>query len=104
MKKIAFTLCCAFIIMVAFVAHNRFMSGIRGTISPPDAAKKIWAISGRDTASIVPSSGNFSLDLKPGNWKVYVEAAKPYKDFAVPNIVVENDRYTDLGEIKLTKD
>jgi hypothetical protein len=104
MKKIAITLCAAFIIMTAFVAHNHFMSGIRGTISPPDGAKKIWAISGRDTASIISSTGNFSLDLKPGNWKLYIEAAKPYKDFVIPNILVEQDRYYDAGEIKLTKD
>ena len=103
MKKIAITLGVTFIMMTAFIGH-RFMSGIRGAISPPDGVKKVWAISGADTVSIAAPSGSFSLDLKPGNWKLYIEAAKPYKDFAWPNIAVEKDRYYDVGEIKLTKE
>lgn len=103
MKKIAIIVCASFIILTAF-ADDYFMSGVRGTVSPPDGVKKIWAISGADTVSIAAPSGSFSLDLKPGNWKLYIEAAKPYKDFAWPNIVVEKDRYYDVGEIKLTKE
>jgi len=104
MKKVIVAICAAFIVTTAFNVPHHFMSGIRGVINPPDGAKKIWAISGKDTASILTSTGNFSLDLKPGNWKLFVEAFKPYKDFVVPNITVEENRYTDAGEIRLTKD
>lgn len=102
MKKIALVLFTAFIITTAFVAHK--VSGIHGTISPADAAKKVWAVSGRDTVSITPSSGTFSLEVKPGNWKLLIEAVKPYKDAVVTNIIVEEGRYTDAGEIKLVSD
>jgi hypothetical protein len=64
----------------------------------------IWAFSAKDTVSIVPSAGAFSLAVKPANCKLYVEAVKPYKDVTVTNIIVEEAKYTDVGEIKLTSD
>jgi hypothetical protein len=104
MKKIVITLCSALVLLSAFVAHNKFSSGIRGTINPADGAVKIWATNGHDTASIASPSGVFSLNVVPGNWKLYIQAAKPYKDLILPNIVVERERYYDVGEIKLSKD
>jgi hypothetical protein len=104
MKRIFFAAGIAFTLLSAFIIPAT--SGIHGTISPADAAKKVWAVSttGKDTVSVVPSSGAFSLDLKPGTWKILVEAAKPYKDAVVSNIIVEEGRYSDAGEIKLTSD
>jgi uncharacterized membrane protein len=104
MKKILFIAGIAFLLLSAFIIPGT--SGIHGTISPADAAKKVWAVSttGTDTVSIVPSSGAFSLDVKPGTWKILVEAAKPYKDAVVSNITVEEGKYTDAGEVKLTSD
>jgi hypothetical protein len=105
MKKIGIMLCAATIIATsAFVARKNAMSGINGTVAPADGASKVWAISGKDSVAVVPAAGKFSLNVKPGSWKVYVQAVKGYKDAAVENIVVENDRYTDAGEIKLTSD
>ena len=104
MKKIAIILFCAMLLLTAFVSYGDFMSGIRGTISPADGAIKIWAINGKDSASIAAPSGIFTLDLKPGNWKLYIQAAKPYKDVTVPTIYVDKDRYYDVGEIKLVKE
>jgi hypothetical protein len=105
MKKIGIMLFAATIIATsAFIAGKNFMSGINGTVTPADGAGKVWAISGKDSVVAVPAAGKFSLEVKPGSWKVYVQAVKGYKDAAVENIVVENDRYTDAGEIKLTPD
>jgi hypothetical protein len=105
MKKIGIMLCAATIIATsAFVAGTNLKSGINGIITPADGASKVWAISGKDSVAALPVAGKFSLDVKPGSWKVYVQAAKGYKDAAVENIVVENDRYTYAGEIKLTSD
>ncbi|GAB2813474.1 hypothetical protein [Ferruginibacter profundus] len=110
MKKVIVLLLCAFAIISAGIATSSFTepqhaaSGIHGTIKPADMVKKVWAISDKDTVSIVPSAGAFSLDVKPANWKLYVEAVKPYKDVTVTNIVVEEAKYTDVGEIKLPSD
>ena len=101
MKKIAITVCMALVILTAFVVTKT--SGIHGTVSPADGAKKIWALSGRDTVSALPSSGTFTLNVRPGNWQLIIEAAKPYKDAVVRNIIVEDGRYTDAGEITLSK-
>ena len=102
MNKIVITFCSAFIILTAFVTPD--MSGIHGTISPADGAKKVWALKGRDTVSVVPSLGTFTLQVKPGNWRLLIEAVKPYKDAVVMNIIVEEGRYADAGEIKLVTD
>ena len=105
MKKIAIILVAVLIIMTAFINHKTYtVSGIQGTISPADGAKKVWAYSGKDTVSVIPSSTGFSIDVKPGTWNVYVEAVKPYKDATVSNVTVEDGRYTDAGEIKLSAD
>lgn len=105
MKKIGIMLCAATITVAsAFVARKNTMSGINGTITPADGASKVWAISGKDSVAALPAAGKFSLDVKPGSWKVYVQAVKGYKDAVVENIIVENDRYADAGEIKLTSD
>lgn len=101
MKKIAFILCAAFFVMSAFISDKYIKSGISGTIDPPEGAKKVWAISGSDSVSAAPFAGNFSLEVKPGTWSLYVEAAKPYRDALVENIVVQEGQYTDAGVIKL---
>ncbi|MGC4103574.1 hypothetical protein [Ferruginibacter sp.] len=107
MKKIAILIYTALIIIMSivvmsgFVNHPKTASGIHGIISPADAASKVWAVNGKDSVGVAPSSGNFSVDVKPGNWKLHVEAGKGYKDAFVENVVVEEGSYTDAGEIKL---
>ena len=99
MKKLTLLIFTLSIIATSFMLAG--VSGIHGTINPADGAKKIWAINGRDTVSIVPSSVTFSLNVKPGNWMLLIEAVKPYKDVMIRNIIVEDGRYTNAGEIKL---
>jgi hypothetical protein len=106
MKKVVMTLCvafAAFMVLSAFVPRATVMSGIHGTVTPAEAAKKVWAISGTDTASVIPVAGNFTLDVKPGTWQIKVEAAAPYKDATVDNIVVEEGKSADAGQIKLSQ-
>ena len=105
MKKIVIILLAVVVMMTAFINHKSYtVSGVQGTISPADGAKKIWAYSGKDTVSVIPSSTSFSIDVKPGTWTIYVEANKPYKDATISNVIVEAGRYTDAGEIKLLSD
>jgi hypothetical protein len=88
-------------IMSAFDSDIR--SGIQGTIDPPEGAKRIWAVSGKDTVSIIPAPGSFILDAKPGTWKLVVEAVLPYKNAERDGILVVDGELTDVGLIKLTQ-
>jgi hypothetical protein len=89
------------VLISSFASMDR--SGIQGTIDPPEGARRIWAVSGKDTVSIIPPPGSFIMDVKPGTWKLVVEAVLPYKNAERESIVVRwtNNRY---GLIKLTID
>ena len=96
----------AFIISVVLLANAPNLavkSGIQGSIDPPDGAKRMWAISTKDTIPIVPntSSGVFLVEVKPGAWKILVEARPPYSNTERDNIVVTENQVTDMGIIKL---
>jgi hypothetical protein len=103
MKKLAITLCAGFVAVCAFMSPERVKSGIYGTIDPADGAKKVWAISGTDSISTVPLTGKFSLEVKPGTWKLIVEAVPPLKNAALENILVQEGESADAGVIKLTE-
>ena len=78
-------------------------TSIIGTVDPPDAARKIWAINGKDSVAANPVSGTFTIDVKAGNWKLIVEAVPPYQNTSLDNVVVQEGQSTDIGIIKLTK-
>jgi len=90
------------LLLVSAFASN-FRSGIQGTIDPPDGAKRIWAVNGKDTVAIIPAPGSFILDAKPGSWKLVVEANLPYKNAERESILVTDGEITDIGLIKLDK-
>ncbi len=102
MKKMVIIFLTAFVlIMSAFTLQKHFASGVHGIISPADGATQVWAVANKDSVSAVPMTGNFSIDLKPGNWKLHVVTVSPYKDVFIENVLVEEGKYTDVGEIKL---
>ena len=101
MKKMTIILFAVFIVVIsAFTIRKHLASGIHGMISPPDGATLVWASSEKDSVSVVPASGNFSLNVKPGKWRLHVVTVSPYKDAFVENVLVEENKYTDVGEIK----
>ena len=98
----------AFIISIILLANASKLavkSGIQGSIDPPDGAKRMWAISNKDTIPIVPSpsSGVFLVEVKAGAWKLFVEARSPYTNTERDNIVVTEGQVTDIGIIKLSE-
>ena len=101
MKKLLFILLIAGIALCAFISPNKYTAGIHGIIDPADGAKRIWAVSGTDSVSTTPSMGNFSVDVRPGTWKVVVEAVRPYKNAVVEGILVQEGQSFDAGVIKL---
>lgn len=100
-KNIVFLCALLFFVGYLFTAAKIPVGGIHGTVSPADAVVKIWAVNGKDSVTANLSLGNFTIEAKPGNWKLYVSALKGYKNSTVDNITVDADRYTNVGEIKL---
>jgi len=84
-------------------AFTAIKSGsIKGTVTPVNAAAKAWAISGTDTLKASIDAGSFTInDVKPGVYKVIIEAMPPYKNIAKEGVTVVDGQQTDVGEIKL---
>ena len=102
MKNLIVILCMSFAAVTAFIPMNDYKSGVYGTIEPADGAKKVWALSATDSVSTIPIAGKFSLEVKPGNYQIYVEAIAPYKAAALESILVSDGSYTDAGTIRLS--
>ncbi|MGZ8511779.1 MAG: carboxypeptidase regulatory-like domain-containing protein [Chitinophagaceae bacterium] len=82
-------------------AFTTTATSITGKVTPGDGAETVWAISGTDSAKATVSSGAFTLDVKPGTYKVIVDAKDPYKDVTLENLEVKQDQPLDVGEIVL---
>lgn len=77
---------------------------IKGMISPPNGAARVWAVSKEDTASCVVIKGEFIIgNLMPGNYTLIVEAIPPYKNQRKESVTVVQHRQTDVGFIVLKK-
>jgi hypothetical protein len=101
MKKTMATL-IVLIIAVASLHAVRVMqqSSIAGKISPSDGAEIVVAINGTDSLKVKPADGGFSFIVKPGSWKIWVDAKNPHKDVTL-DAEAKEGQTTDLGEIKL---
>ncbi|UKJ07593.1 carboxypeptidase-like regulatory domain-containing protein [Solitalea lacus] len=78
-------------------------AGIKGKIVPSEGAATVWAIMGADSLRAPVNGGAFEFqNVKPGNYKVIVDAIEPLKDVQVEVTVPEN-KMVDLGEIKLVQ-
>lgn len=76
-------------------------SAITGRISPANGADVIWVIGEKDSVRAVVSSGNFSVMVKPGTYKIIVDAKDPFKDVLLDNLDVKANEPLDVGEIIL---
>ncbi len=103
MKKAIFKFGLAGMAIIGFTAMKDIApANITGKVTPADAAAGVWAIKETDTITgAVSSEGTFSLEVKPGTWKVIVTAKSPYKNTEVGPVEATEDKVTDVGEIKL---
>lgn len=101
MKKIMTILCFVFIILGISGFRADLLSGIQGSIDPPQGAKRVMVTNGTDSASVIPSAGTISIEVKPGTWRLLVETVAPYKNATIENIVVNPEQITNIGVIKL---
>lgn len=75
---------------------------ISGKVTPADAASQVWAFQGADTLKAPITDGAFNIQgAKAGSYTVIVGAKSPFKNITVENVKVEEDKTTDLGEIRL---
>ena len=88
--------------LFAFTAFKN--GGIKGTVTPSAAATAAMAISGVDTIKVPINNGAFGMnEVKPGTYKLVIQAIAPYKDFEKEGVVVGDGKATDVGEIALQK-
>ena len=103
MKRLIYLLATiALILLIAWRSHIN-QTAITGKITPIDGANVVWAISGKDSATSNIVNGIFSLAVKPGLYRVTVDAVEPYKDAVLENISVKEDQTVDVGEVVLQK-
>jgi len=78
-------------------------TAITGKVTPVDGAETVWAIGTTDSTKGAISAGTFTLDVKPGTYKVVIDAKDPYKDVTLENLEVKQDQPLNVGEIVLQK-
>jgi len=77
---------------------------VKGTVTPSDGAARAWIISATDTLKAPIDKGAFEIpDVKPGTYKVIIEAKPPYKNVAKDGVTVTDGQTSDVGEIKLSQ-
>ena len=101
MKKKMLTLGIVAASVAGLFAFTTAATSITGKVTPADGAETVWAISGSDSTKAAVSAGAFTIDVKPGTYKVIVDAKDPYKDVTLENLEVKQDQALDVGEIVL---
>ena len=88
--------------ITAFGFRTREGGTISGKVTPMDGASKTWAIQGPDTLNVPIADGTFTFQgIKNGTYTVTVEAKQPFRNVTIDNVLVEEGKITDLGNIKL---
>ena len=105
MKITKLSLVAAGIAVISLLGFKAITNGsVKGTVSPSDAAVRVWIVSATDTLKAPVDHGTFSVaDVKPGTYKVIIEAKPPYKNAAKDDITVADGQPSDVGEIKLSQ-
>ena len=103
MKKRMLTVGILSVSVAALFAFTKMQASITGKVSPGEGAETVWAVSATDSTKATVSSGTFTLNVKPGTYKVIVDAKEPYKDVTLENLEVKQDQPLNVGEIVLQK-
>ena len=105
MKSTYFKISAFFVIVINLFSFTALKPGsITGTVIPAMALKDVWVVSAHDTVRGLVMEGNFSvINVKPGTYKVIINAVEPYKDAIKEGITVIDGQPVDMGEIKLTR-
>ena len=82
-----------------------FAGAVTGNVNPPDAGLRAWIFSATDTLTAqIENSGHFQISqVKPGNYRLLVEARPPYRNSVKEGIRVAEGAPTDIGTIEMQK-
>ena len=105
MEFTVFRLIATTIIVAGLLAFTHLKVGsIRGTVTPAEGGVRAWAESATDTLKAPIVNGTYEItDVKPGAYKIIIEAKPPYRNIAKDGIMVNDGQAADVGEIKLEK-
>lgn len=104
MKRYFFLSIFILLALVALYAfQNKDQTAIKGRVNPVDGANSAWAIGGKDSATSNIVNGMFGFSVKPGIYKVVIDAVEPYKDAVLENISIKEGQMVDVGEIMLQR-
>lgn len=105
MKKLLIILVSIFIVSAGLLAFRGTYAGsIKGIVVPTDAASGAWAVSATDTFRANVVQGSFQITgVKPGTYRVVIEAVTPYKPAFKENVLVSEGLAADAGTFLLNK-
>ena len=101
------TYCLLFLLPLLREAGNTkiFAGAVMGNVNPADAALRAWLFSPTDTLTAqVENSGHFQISqVKPGNYRLLIEARPPYRNYLKESLHVTEGPPTDAGTIEMQK-
>jgi hypothetical protein len=105
MKITTFRLAALSAAMAGLFAFISLRDGsIHGTVSPAEGGVRAWAESYTDTLKAPIINGSYEIaGLKPGTYKLIIEAKPPYRNAAKDGVMVSDGQSSDAGEIRLEK-
>jgi hypothetical protein len=105
MKALKLKIIALSIVAAGLFAFTNLQTGsIKGIVSPSDGAVRAWAETISDTLKADIVNGAYEItNVKPGTYRVIIEAKPPYRNAARENVVVADGQAADAGEIKLEK-
>lgn len=105
MKNGKLSLLAIAVITAGLFSFRPFFGGtVKGTVAPPDAGVRAWVLSATDTIRADVNQGAFEItNIKPGLYKLIIEAKPPYKNTSKDGIEVADGATFDVGEIKLSR-
>jgi hypothetical protein len=105
MKRTRIVLLSIAIAAIGLLSFRKAESAsIKGKVTPAFYAVHAWMISETDTLYTTIDDGNFEfVNLKPGTYRLVVEARSPYRHMAKEGIVVENGQAINIGALSLQK-
>jgi hypothetical protein len=105
MKVTTFRIAIVSVVSAGLLAFTALRDGsIHGTVSPAEGGVRAWAESYTDTVRAPIVNGSYEIaGLKPGTYKVIIEAKPPYRNAAKDGVMVSDGQPSDAGEIRLQK-
>lgn len=102
MKNLKITILSCLAATALFAFTQLEIGGIKGTITPSDAAGSVWAVAPGDTAKGNFQNGSFQLNVnKAGTYRLIIQPNPPYKSMEKEAVTVSDGQVTDVGELQL---